>query len=349
MFLRNAWYVAAWDREVTRNLLARTFLNEPVVLWRKQNGTPVAIEDRCCHRHLPLSMGALVGDDLRCGYHGLKYDASGACVEIPGQSNIPSRARVKSYPLVERYGNVWIWMGEPDAADPAKLPDLWWSEHPDWTFTKPDMVRLNADYRLIADNVLDATHLTYVHTSSIGAESLVEIKPVTTQQDGVVRVARWIYNRPPPPAYKKAGNFDGNCDRWAAVEFRAPNFSVNFAGCVDAGMGGPGKDIARSNHKVELVAISLPTPETDVSQHYFFSFARAFGHDDPDVEQFFSQGMVEVFREDFAILEAQQRRMSQMPNAPQIDIKTDNGPNLARRMLARLIEAERGGGGLAVK
>jgi len=202
------------------------------------------------------------------------------------------------------------------------------------------MVHLQADYRLIADNVLDATHLTYVHSSSIGTESLTEIEPLTMQKDGVVRVERWIYDRPPPPAYKKAGNLEGNCDRWASVEFRAPNYCVNFAGCVDAGMGGPDRDISRSNHKVELVAISLPTPETATSQHYFYSFARAFGHGDAEVEKFFSEGMVDVFRENFVILEAQQRRMTQMPNAPRIDIRTDNGPILARRLLERLIETE---------
>lgn len=341
MYLRNAWYVAAWSREVTRGLLARTFLEEPVVLWRRQDGTACAIEDRCVHRSVPLSLGVVVADDLRCGYHGLKYDGAGACVEIPGQPNIPERAHVKSYPLAERYGAVWIWMGDPAVADPAKVPDLWWCEHADWVATFPNMVHLKADYRLIADNVLDATHLAYVHASSIGTEALSEIEPLTMQKDDVVRVERWIYNRPAPPAYQKVGQFAGSCDRWAAVEFRAPNFCVNFAGCVDAGLGGPERDLSSIRPKVELVAISLPTPETNVSQHYFFCFARAFGRDDPEVERFFSEGMRQVFDEDFVILEAQQRRMSEMPNAPRIDIRTDNGPILARRMLDRLIMVER--------
>jgi phenylpropionate dioxygenase-like ring-hydroxylating dioxygenase large terminal subunit len=85
--LRNSWYVAAWDREVTRAPLARVFLDQPVVLYRKEDGTPVALEDRCCHRQLPLSMGKVEGDELRCGYHGLKFDSAGRCVEIPGQAS----------------------------------------------------------------------------------------------------------------------------------------------------------------------------------------------------------------------------------------------------------------------
>jgi phenylpropionate dioxygenase-like ring-hydroxylating dioxygenase large terminal subunit len=115
MFLRNAWYVAARSREVERTLLARTILNEPIVLYRKRDGAAVALEDRCCHRHLPLSMGTIIDDDLRCGYHGLRFDANGVCVNIPGQSEIPTQARVSAYPLVERWQWLWIWMGDPAA------------------------------------------------------------------------------------------------------------------------------------------------------------------------------------------------------------------------------------------
>ena len=72
MFLKNFWYVAASDHEVSRTPMRRMFLGEPVVLFRKEDGTPVALEDRCVHRHLPLSMGRLVGDILQCHYHGLR-------------------------------------------------------------------------------------------------------------------------------------------------------------------------------------------------------------------------------------------------------------------------------------
>ena len=132
MFLKNSWYVAAWDREVSHQPLGRTFLGEPVVLFRTEGGQPVALEDRCCHRQLPLSMGRVAGGVLQCGYHGLKFDRTGKCVEIPGQDSIPPQARVRAYPLVEKYNWVWIWMGEPEKADPALIPNWWWAEHPDW-------------------------------------------------------------------------------------------------------------------------------------------------------------------------------------------------------------------------
>ncbi|HLI23240.1 MAG TPA: Rieske 2Fe-2S domain-containing protein, partial [Stellaceae bacterium] len=111
MFLRNFWYVAAYAREVGAAPLARTILGEPVLLYRAESGAAVALEDRCCHRNLPLSMGAREGDAIRCGYHGLKFDAQGRCIEIPGQKEIPPDTRVKSYPLVEKFNFVWLWMG----------------------------------------------------------------------------------------------------------------------------------------------------------------------------------------------------------------------------------------------
>jgi vanillate monooxygenase len=340
MFLQNAWYIAAWDREMERKPLARTILNERVVLYRKLNGAPVALEDRCCHRQLPLSMGVLIDDDLRCGYHGLRYDASGACVHIPGQSSIPPQARVRSFPVIERWNWIWIWMGDAARADPELIPNLWWADHPEWTCSKPDAFHLKCNYRLVADNVLDGTHLTYVHGSSIGTSAIAEVEPTLERDGNRVRVTRWILDRPPPPMYKEAGKFLENVDRWAIVEHQPPCYSINFAGCVEVGFGGAQGDRDKSGKKVELVALSMPTPETDSTTHYFFAFARAFGHDDPAIEKMFSETMVDVFREDVAILEAQQRVMAQKPDALQVNIKVDAASIHARRTLDRMIEAE---------
>jgi phenylpropionate dioxygenase-like ring-hydroxylating dioxygenase large terminal subunit len=252
------------------------------VLYRREDGMPVALEDRCCHRQLPLSMGRLEGDDLRCGYHGLKFDASGKCIEIPGQTSIPPQARVRAYPLIEKYSWVWIWMGGPASADPALIPNWWWTEHPEWAFTRPDMVHLRCNYQLISDNVLDVTHLAYVHASSIGASSISEF-PATVERDGrLVRLTRWIVDRPPPPLYKKAGGFPGNADRWQIVEHVPPCFTVNFAGCKD------------EKRKIDLMALSAPTPETERSTHYFFGFVRNFGLGDAETDEVFSVDMVRV-------------------------------------------------------
>src|SRR5688572_2143212 len=124
MFVNNAWYVCAMSDEVGRTPLGRVALKQPLVLFRKEDGTPVILEDRCVHRRLPLSLGRLIGDTLQCAYHGLRFDCDGACVHIPGQRSIPPTARVKSYPAVERYGWVYAWMGDPERADPGAIPDF---------------------------------------------------------------------------------------------------------------------------------------------------------------------------------------------------------------------------------
>src|SRR5438105_2599048 len=332
MFLRNSWYVAARSAEVGRKLLGRIVLSAPVVLYRREDGTPVALEDRCCHRQLPLSMGTLEGDELRCGYHGLKFDASGTCVEIPGQTAIPPQARVRAYPLVERYRWLWIWMGDPAQADAALIPNWWWAEHPEWAFTQPEQIHVQCNYQLVSDNVLDVTHLAYVHASSIGASSITEFPATVEREARLVRLTRWILDRPPPPLYKKAGGFTGNVDRWQIVEHVPPCFSVNFAGC---------KDAAR---KIDLMAFSAPTPETERTTHYFFGFVRNFGLRDAEVDAIFSGDMVRVFKEDIPVLEAQQRSLELKPGAPAIDIKVDAAPLAARRMLHAMLAQETNSG-----
>ncbi len=328
MFLRNSWYVAAWDREVSRNPLARVLLGEPVVLYRKEDGTPVALEDRCCHRHLPLSKGKLEGDRLRCGYHGLVFAADGRCVEIPGQASIPPQARVRSYPTLERFRWVWIWMGDPAKADPERIPNWWWAGHPQWAFSRPDPIHVRCNYQLISDNVLDVTHLAYVHATSIGASSITEFPATVEKEKHLVRLTRWIRDRPPPPLYREAGGFEGNVDRWQIVEHVPPCFSVNFAGCEDGAK------------RIDLMALSAPTPETERSSHYFFGFVRNFKLDDPAVDRVFEVELVNVFKEDIPVLEAQQRMLDLVPGAPQIDIAVDAAPLAARRMLAALLAKE---------
>ena len=326
-FLRNSWYVAAWDREVGRAPLARTILGEPIVLFRKEKGEAVALEDRCCHRQLPLSMGKVEGDALRCGYHGLLFDSSGTCIEIPGQASVPPQARVRDYVLHEKYHWLWIWMGDPAKADPKLIPNWWWADHAEWAFTRPGMIPVKCNYQLIADNVLDVTHLAYVHASSIGAPSITEFPGKVEREERLVRFTRWIKDRPPPPMYREAGGFAGNVDRWQIVEHIPPCFTVNFAGCKD------------KSKRIDLMALSAPTPETESTTHYFFGFVRNFDLNDEKAERLFAEGMVKVFNEDIPILEAQQRNLDL--GRARVDIGVDAAPLAARRMLQALLEAER--------
>ena len=340
MFLRNSWYVAAFDNEIGKEPLARTLLNDPVVLFRTEDGTPVALEDRCCHRALPLSMGKIVGNDIQCGYHGLTFNASGTCVRIPGQKKIPPGAAVRSYPLVERLKWVWIWMGDPALADESLIPDWWWADHPDWASIKgcdgnPLYVKCN--YELITDNLMDVSHLSYVHTSSIGNAAVAENAPNTERSERRITATRWVPDQPAAPFYQKAGNFKGNVDRWIVTITDLPCFTVNDAGSVEKGTD------ARAGHRdagVEMRVLNAPTPETEATTHYFYQHARGFEVNNPEWDEIYRTQFTDVFLEDKVILEAQQENMSREPDGLQIDINDDAPCIAVRRALRDLIKAE---------
>src|SRR3954467_6014985 len=133
MFIKNTWYVAAWDKEVTtEGMFARTIIGVPVLMYRTSGGQLVALEDRCCPRGAPLSKGKREGDCVRCMYHGLKFDATGQCIEAPAQPRIPPKAKVRTFPVVQQHRWIWIWMGDPAKADPELIPQTPWLDHPDW-------------------------------------------------------------------------------------------------------------------------------------------------------------------------------------------------------------------------
>jgi phenylpropionate dioxygenase-like ring-hydroxylating dioxygenase large terminal subunit len=337
MFLRNFWYVAASAFEVGRNPLARMILGEPVVFFRKEDGTPVAFEDRCAHRHLPLSMGKLVGDTLQCHYHGLRYDASGVCVKVPGQDTIPPGARVKAYPVVERYRWLWIWMGDPGQADPAEITDFHWFDDPAWG-AKTQYLHVKANWQLIVDNLLDLTHLAFVHESTIGNAALVENAKVRVERaSNNVVVTRWIVDSPPPPTFVKAGGFTSNVDRWQIIDFVPPAFLRLDVGCAPAGTGAPqGRRVGGINMR-NLNAI---TPETGTTSHYFWGQAHDWEIHNPATTDMLVDQIRTAFLEDVAVFEAQQRNMALLPGAPQIDINADNGLIQARRILDRIHREE---------
>src|SRR5882672_10175241 len=168
MWVRNAWYVVAWRHELEPGqIMARTIIKEPLVLYRKGDGAIVAMEDRCCHRLAPLSKGRLEQDDLRCMYHGLKFAPDGRCIEIPGQPVIPPNALVRTYPVAESGAWIWAWMGAAALADPATIPYTTAAEDPDWHIVTGTL-DYAANYQLINDNLLDLSHLSYAHEKTLG-------------------------------------------------------------------------------------------------------------------------------------------------------------------------------------
>jgi len=297
MFPRNHWYVAAWDWEVRRQeVFRRIICNEPIVLWRKSDGKPAALEDRCCHRHMPLSHGKLRGDTLECPYHGLTYDDTGACVRIPSQKAIPPSTRVRSYPVVERYHWVWIWMGEPELADPALIEDFHWMDDPAWRF-KGERLDLAGNYFLIVENLLDLTHLQFVHATTLGTEAIAGNPIKTEREDNLVRVTRWMLDHPAPPFFQKAGGFraDEPVDRWQIIEYTPPAFVRLDVGCARAGTGATQGNRSQGISMRNLNAI---TPETETTTHYFWAQAHNFGIDDPTLTELIFRQVHTAFLED---------------------------------------------------
>jgi phenylpropionate dioxygenase-like ring-hydroxylating dioxygenase large terminal subunit len=338
MFLKNFWYVAAWDHELGEKPLGRVILNEPVVLFRDASGAPLALEDRCPHRRLPLSMGKIVeGGLLQCHYHGLQFNGAGKCVRVPGQELIPSRAKVKSYPVVERYRWIWIWMGDPAVADASTIPDFHYLDSSEWG-AKGTVLHVNANWQLIVDNLLDLTHLAFVHETTIGNAAVAENAAVKVERspDNVL-VKRWMINQPPPPTYAKAGHFTTNVDRWQFIDFTPPAFLRLSVGATPTGTGAPEGRFVDGINMRNLNAI---TPETEATTHYFWAQAHDFDVTNQKLTDMIFEQVKTAFLEDVAVFEAQQRTIAAAPDAPQIDINADAGAIQARRILDRLHEKE---------
>ncbi len=337
MFIRNCWYVAAWPHEVTDKPLARTLLGDPVVLYRQADGVAVALEDRCCHRDLPLSMGEVCGDRLVCKYHGLAFDKTGKCVHIPVQEHIPESARVRGYPLVEQDGIVWIWMGKAALSDPAGILPYPWHNDPQWAH-RTGYFHLAGHHELINDNLMDLSHVGWVHRQTIGGTPEAHSKATmkTGRVGERVTVRRWMLDTVPPPTYVRAVGFTGNIDRWMEINFK-PGVIWIYVGANDAGKG-----IDESTYRNTLGGRIFDgiTPETATTTHYFFSAAHNFHVDKPPVTTAFFNEILTTFEEDKIIIEAQQSRA--VPGRRQLGIQSDAGGVQARRIIAERLAAEAG-------
>lgn len=336
-FPKNGWYTAIWSKELADKPMARTILGEEVVLFRGQNGKAAALEDRCCHRAAPLSLGAVAGDNLRCGYHGLIFDTEGRCVLIPGQDTIPASARVRSYPIVERWNAVWIWMGDPGLADAGKIVELPWLDSPAWAAT-PSYLHLKVNAQLLVDNLLDYTHVSYLHANTIAGDPREATTPTKTERinDGV-RVGRWMIDFRPPPLFAKAGSFTGNVDRWQHATWKPPSVVYMDVGAAKTGTGAPEGDRSQG---ISIWSTHLVTPETDDTCHYHFGFARNFQIDDAAMSKMLFEGARNTFLEDKDMLEAQQKKISAGDLDGLTHINADAAQLQARRMLADLVRAE---------
>jgi phenylpropionate dioxygenase-like ring-hydroxylating dioxygenase large terminal subunit len=339
MFIRNAWYVAAWSVDVAERPVARTLLGEAVALFRRPQGGVAALEDRCCHRGLPLSLGEVRGEHLVCGYHGLTYDGTGRCVAVPGQRHVPPKMRVRGYPVIERDELIWIWMGDPRAADEGMIARYpYHDDHLEWPH-RTHTQRLRCDYRLVIDNLLDLTHLAFVHKGTIGgdpdAHTRAEFSVSPTARG--VRFTRWLLNSIPPPTYVDAVGFAGRVDRWMEFEFVAPGAVLQFTGALPVGQGAYDKGERHGGFALRI--FHGITPETADSCLYFWSGSNGYRQSEPAVTDTLFAALSTTFAEDAAILEAQHASLRSRPD-PLLSTTHDRARVIAERKLAQWLAAE---------
>lgn len=351
-WLRNCWYVIAWDHEIPPAdagrdvpLFNRIVLGESILVYRTADGRIVALEDRCCHRLAPLSRGRREGDCIRCGYHGLMFDAQGACVDAPGLASVPPKARVRTYPVAVRNRWVFVWPGDPAQADPALLPDNFSCDHPDWR-NRPGYLHYDTPYLLICDNLLDFSHLSYVHEHSLGGSTRIalaraDIEPVPGPNAAWprtgIKVTRRVPDCPPPPFYQRFRTFDTNIDRWFVYEFLLPGTLLMHSG--GRPVGDAPDDLSRA---VRLHSCQTLTPETPTSTHYFFQQSHVAGQGDERVTQSIYDSLVGAFNEDRDMITAQHRSILRSPDAPMQPLAMDSALLQFRRLLDERLAIERG-------
>jgi len=337
MFLKNAWYVAAWGTEISRDLQQILVLGQKVCIFRAESGEVVALEDACPHRKLPLSRGRLKGDQLECGYHGLTFDCAGQCVWAPGAGRIPSNAKVHAFPTHEKYGLVWIWMGNTALADTSEIFDIPNYGNPAWGLNRGAAMALDCNYLLMCDNLLDPTHVAWVHAGSFG-QSATRDTPlrVSKTPDGVI-VHRWMMNVEPAPFYKKVISFSGNCDRLQHYEVQYPAHALIRAVFTPAGTGGPDAPLHPDTFIMD--SYNFMTPVTESQTRYYWFQLRNIRPDDAALSKLMSDDVQHAFEEDRAALNAVQIGMAEK-TSPHIDLSIDAGQLRFRRALAAMIAEE---------
>ena len=340
-FIRNCWYPAAWSRDLETAPVARTILGEKIVLFRTENGDPAGLHDRCPHRLLPLSLGQVAGDGLECGYHGLTFDSQGACIAAPTQDALPEGACVRAYPVAERLGLVWIWMGDPDKADPGDIYDLPQYHDPAWGVAHGDALYIRANYLLLCDNLCDPTHVNYVHPTTLGDPNIADTMVKYEERDWGVSTWRWTPDDEPVGFFKAFGNFEGTVDRWQIYDMHVPSTAIIDFGSAAAGTGA--QDGA-GDGRIQVFSCHFMTPETESSSFDYWLHVRNFAPDDRAIGDGISDQFRIAFAEDKVILEDVQIEEERVENEGngfrRVGLDLDASAGLFRHKVNRRIRDE---------
>jgi vanillate O-demethylase monooxygenase subunit len=334
-FIMNEWYVVAFATELQRSLLKRTVAGRRLVLFRTLAGLPIALDDRCAHRSFPLSSGTLDGDTVVCGYHGLRFDTGGDCIEAPSQDTCPKGIGVRAYPLVERGPFIWGWLGELPA-DRARIPATPWLESGDWVSSQ-GYFHLPGNYVSLHENLLDLTHLSFVHAKTFGTPDYAAAPYDTLLEEGHYQITRRVVPTRLPPVWGKPTHLEhDHSARITTSEFVSPALHVVSAVFYDCHL----PEQARPEFRIRTCHV--PTPETHGSTHYFIVHSRDFAREDGEVTQFMHQQLFAAFQEDIVALSKLEEVLAD-PGTPHYEMSiASDAPSVAmRRHLKRRALGER--------
>ena len=337
VFLQNAWYVAARSDDIGTELKPIRMLGDDLLFYRLDTGGVVALEDACPHRKLPLSMGKRVGDHVQCGYHGLTFDACGRCVAAPTQDKIPSNALVRSYPVVEKYRLVWVWMGDPDLADESALPEFANYGDEGWGLTPGGVLECRCHYLYLLDNLLDPSHVAWVHETSFASEGTQDVPLQIDDTDTGVLVSRWIRDIHPPPYYAEMLSFKGKVDRLQYYEAVMPSVAINMSTYARAGYGGDDANLPDDSYRMRSYHFITPIDDSSTRYHWFQHYNT--NPDDEQVRAHLNDGARAAFEEDRVVLEAVEAGMRN-PERPSLDLRLDVGARMFRKKLDAMIQTE---------
>jgi vanillate O-demethylase monooxygenase subunit len=339
-FLKNAWYCAGWSSHLADKPKAIKILGKELLMYRRSDGSVVAVSNVCPHRFAPLDGGRIVNDQIECPYHGLRFDGSGACALNPhGSGTITPGARLQAYPLVEKSGALWVWMGNPEAAKQEDIVDYGYVTDPAWAgFT--GYLHMNVDYQVVVDNQLDLTHSTYLHAKTVGAPRQETAEGRDRREyrfhktDGIVHSDAVRRDTPPAPIFALFQ------DRTLS-DIHAP-MSLHFPSnlILDIATTDPGSPKASGSR---LPSAHFITPETETSCHYFFAFFRNERIADTRITERMEALVRHAFLEEDAPMI--QKCFDRMEGKEMFDLKpvileTDAAAVYARRALAKLIRDE---------
>lgn len=334
--IRNAWYVAALGSEITRQPISRRILGKSTVLFRKENGDPVALQNRCCHRSMPLSEGRLDGDTLVCRYHGFRYDCAGRVIEVPSQERPPGNIGVPAYPLREKGAFVWIWPGDPGKADESSLPHQEWLESPDWD-RYIGYLHISASYVHMHENLLELSHLSFLHEKTFGTPEYARAPIEATVEEPNFEVWRHVECELPAIYSNPLGWIGQKAIRSSGAQFVAPGLHVNT---------GIFKNLTRADEEQQplptVKVAQLITPESNDSTHYYYCLARNFVRNNEEITEFMKKAQYAAFSEDVYALE-KIREMQDCeidPDFHEVDVGADRASVAMKRYLKKLSDAE---------